>query len=218
VSLSGGFQSASFGEDRAKGGYGRGEAWLKGAQSFGGDSMRVLSVRAFIGGATSETPLQRRVFVSARDPYQTLFNHFIRPSGGILTRDIVPTVALGGAGLRGYDPALAVGSHVFALNVEESSRLVSLTSGPRPLAIWTGLFADAARTEGRTLTDAGVGAMLRGWVFDRDVRIRIDLPLYLSDPLLEGGRYSVYGRRWTPERAGDRIRFDRVQLTLGSFW
>ena len=218
VSLSAGVQHGSYWISGETGGYGRGEAWLKGAQTFGRDSAGVFSARVFVGGSTDATPLQRRVFVAARDPYQTLFNHFIRPEGGILTRDNVPTVALGGAGLRGYDPILAVGRYITALNLEQGARVGSLTRGARPLAIWGNLFADGGATQSRTLLDAGAGLMLRGWIFDRDVRVRVDLPFYVSEPIWAGGRHSVFGRRADPARFDDHVRFDRVQLTLGSFW
>ena len=125
---------------------------------------------------------------------------------------------LGGAGLRGYDAAVAVGSHIVALNAEQSARLVSITSGPRPLAFWGTLFAGGGATQSRTLADGGVGVMARGWLFDRDVRVRVDLPVYVSEPLFAGGRSAFFGRRRNPSQPTGRWAADRVQLTLGSFW
>jgi hypothetical protein len=194
-----------------EGGYARWEASLSGVRASGADSARILSLRAYAAGATSLTPLQRRTFVSALDPYQTLYNHFIRPTGGILTRDHIRTVPLGGAGLRGFDPGLWAGNGIVSLNAEQGARLVGITRGQRPLGIWGTVFADVG-TMRATLGDAGAGVMLRGWLFDRDVRVRVDLPIWVSDRPREAGddprSYAL----------GNNIRFDRVQLTLGSFW
>ena len=219
VSLAGGAQRSyvqSELDQRAT--YARGEAWLRGSQPFGRDSGAVFSLRAYAGGSTRRTPLQRKTFVSSRDPYQTLYNHLIRPRGGILTDDGVATVPLGGAGLRGYDPTVAVGSHIVAVNAEQSARLVSITSGSRPLAFWGTLFADVGTTQSRTLADGGAGVLARGWLFDRDVRVRVDLPFYVSEPQLGGGRSALFGRGRDPSRSAGRWTVDRVQLTLGSFW
>jgi len=37
------------------------------------------------------------------------------------------------------------------------------------------------------LLDAGVGASFRGRLYDRDVRFRLDLPLFVKQPGLAGG-------------------------------
>jgi hypothetical protein len=37
------------------------------------------------------------------------------------------------------------------------------------------------------LLDAGVGASLRGRIYDRDVHFRLDLPLFVKQPSLAGG-------------------------------
>ncbi|MFL5560444.1 MAG: M1 family metallopeptidase [Gemmatimonadaceae bacterium] len=196
-----------------QGGYARWEASVAGLRATGSDSVRVLSLRLYTSGSTSLTPLQRRPFLASRDPYETLYNHFVRPTGGILTRKYVRTVPLGGAGLRGYDPAFATRSSTIALNAEEGARLLALSSGSRPLAIWGTAFVDVAALQHDYPGDAGVGVMLRGWVFDRDVRVRVDLPIWVADPALAAGATTGNG---LPARKA--VRFDRVQLTLGSFW
>lgn len=218
VSLGVGGQRTRYVGVTQQGWYGRGELSLGGAQAFGTDSAAVLSVRGYAGGSTDRTPVQRKTYVGSRDPYQTLFNPFIRPRGGLLSDANLPAVALGGAGFRGFDPGVAVGSYVFALNAEHGTRLVPLARGSRPLAIWGTLFGDVGATRIRRLGDAGAGVMLRGWVFDRDVRVHVDLPIFVSDPIFAGGRYSALGPRYRASHADDRVRFDRVQVTLGSFW
>ena len=194
-----------------EGGYARWEASLAGSHAAGADSARVLSLRLYVAGATDLTPLQRRTFLSAADPYQTLYNHLVRPTGGILTREHVATVPLGGAGLRGYDPAITTSTAAAAVNLEQGTRLVALSRGSRPLAIWGTAFADVAAARHDLLGDAGVGVMLRGWLFDRDVRVRVDLPAWLSDP-------SAAANPTGTSSDATSLRFDRVQLTLGSCW
>ncbi|HET9004184.1 MAG TPA: hypothetical protein VFN39_09335, partial [Gemmatimonadaceae bacterium] len=208
ISVAGG---TGLGKGAAGSGYARLEAAVSGVKAWGADSTNISSLRAYAGAVGSAAPLQRRIFASARDPYQTLFNHFVRPEGGILTRDQVATVPLGGAGLRGFDPAASV-DEIGALNFEQGLRLVTITPGSRPLAIWGTLFADGGATRHDPLGDAGAGVMLRGWLFDRDVRVRVDLPVWVSN---SRGRI---GEGTATYALGDNVQFDRVQLTLGSFW
>jgi hypothetical protein len=174
----------------------------------GPDSANVTSLRVYAGGVTRDTPLQRGIFLSSRDPYQTLFNHFVRPEDGVLSPPRANTVPLGGGGLRGFGQDLSARS-VASINLEQGRRLVWVTPGPRPLAIWGTLFADGGMSRNDALGDAGAGVMLRGWLFDRDIRVRVDLPVWVSTPYRNAA-----GRR----TSRDTIAPDHVQLTLGSFW
>jgi hypothetical protein len=188
--------------------YGRIEASISGVRASRPDSANVTSLRVYAGGVTRDTPLQRAIFLSSRDPYQTLFNHFVRPEDGVLSPARANTVPLGGGGLRGFGQDLATRS-VASINLEQGRRLVSVMSGSRPLAIWGTLFVDGGASRTDAIGDAGAGVMLRGWLFDRDVRVRVDLPVWVSTPYrTAAGRHD---RR-------DAIAYDHVQLTLGSFW
>ena len=222
--------SASFGvarpdsiPGRRNGVYGRGEWWLKGAKPMGADTAGMFSLRAYAATSTCNAPLQRRIFVAAADPYQTLFNHFVRPRGGLLSPEHVATVPLGGAGLRGYDPGLSVGSGIFAINAEQGVRALSFTRGQRPLALWATAFADVAALHRgpvwnptSPLGDAGVGLTLRGWIYDRDVRVRLDAPLYVRHADLAVARKGLLPG--TTQGSFNDFSTSRVQLTLGSFW
>jgi hypothetical protein len=223
LSIAGGFARGSAAGAPRNDGYGRGEAWARIARPFRADSAAILSIRGFASAVTRSTPLQRRVFVSSRDPYQTLFNHFIRPRGGLLAPEHVATVPLGGAGLRGYDPALSAGDNMLALNVEQGIRLAALARGSRPLAIWGTAFGDVGSQSTlrgapakSMLEDAGVGLMLRGWIYDRDVRVRLDVPLYVRDADLAVARRGLLPG--TTQGSMNDFSTSRVQLTLGSFW
>ncbi|NUQ21178.1 MAG: hypothetical protein HOQ09_09480, partial [Gemmatimonadaceae bacterium] len=221
ISIAGGLARSDARTSRSNEPYGRGELWVKGGKAFGVDTAGFLSARAYLAHSTANMPYQRRIFISARDPYQTLFNHFVRPRGGLLAPEHVATVPLGGAGLRGYDPGMA-GDGMIALNLEQGVRALSLAAGQRPLALWATAFVDAGMPRGgvlysldNPLGDAGVGLVLRGWIYDRDVRVRLDAPFYVRY-----GKLAAARREFTPGTFGRPYRdfASRVQLTLGSFW
>jgi len=223
VSVAAGLTRRSQANGPKNDGYGRGELWARVARPFGADSAGVLSLRGFASVVTRSTPFQRRVFVSSRDPYQTLLNHFVRPRGGLLAPEHVATVPLGGAGLRGYDPALSTGDEMLALNVEQGIRMTALTRGSRPLAIWATAFGDVGSQHAlrgapveSMLADAGVGLMLRGWIYDRDVRVRLDVPFYVHYGDLAAARNGLFPG--TTQGSVNNLTTSRVQLTLGSFW
>jgi hypothetical protein len=162
------------------------------------------------GGIAAETPVERGIFLSAATPTATFENHFWRPDGGILSADDVPYRPLGGGGLRGYDPL--VPARVLAtLNLEEAVRLARFGAEARPLELDLSLFGDAGvrhadEADGRRSTrfvgDAGLGLALRGAFFDRTVRLRLDVPLYVHDPVLA---VDTRGR-------ADAARDERVRL------
>ena len=56
-------------------------------------------------------------------------------------------------------------------------------------SLYGSLFADAGMplqtldvARGKLLADGGVGLSVRGLLYDRDVRVRADFPLYVRDP------------------------------------
>jgi hypothetical protein len=179
--------SSGAGAAYAGGTYARGTLALQLGRA-NADSSVVGSLRLF-GGATSDrAPLERAVYASSQDPYETFSSNLVRPSGGLLAQPDAHFVPLGGAGLRAYDPRLPL-RDVVAVNAEQGMRLMTLARTPKALTLWASAFADAGsgrlltdRT--RTLADAGVGLSLRGWFYDREVRLRLDAPLVVSNPNL----------------------------------
>jgi hypothetical protein len=76
---------------------------------------------------------------------------------------------------------------VLATNVEARRRLATVFGGARGLALWGAVFADVAvgsidplsSTSDRTFfADVGPGISLRGRVFDRELNLRLDVPIY----------------------------------------
>jgi hypothetical protein len=170
-------------------GYGRLEAELHGVAY--SDTLTRVWARVFAGGSAN-VPAQRALYAASRDPISTFENHFYRPRGALLKQlnsDVSHELAylpLGGAGLRGYGPELML-DRVLATNVEARRRLTNTVGGPRGLALWGAIFADVAvgsvdslslESRRRFFADVGPGASLRGRLFDRDLQIRLDVPLY----------------------------------------
>jgi hypothetical protein len=185
------------------------------------DGAHTIGIRGF-ASYDARAPIERAVFLSAGNPTETFADDYLRPKGAPLARNDVHYTSLGGAGLRGYDPRLAVPG-VLAVNLEATTRLFSLADRPHALGAYLGAFADAGTTfnsgpietpalaailpvarkhemNAHALADAGVGMALRGYVYDQDVAIRLDIPFLVAQPLLAAGRTGgsqVAAWRWT---------------------
>jgi hypothetical protein len=188
-SLSGGYAGARPNGTPRKN-YARGTAALQFVR-FRSDSGVAASLRLFGGGSTDATPLQRRVYASSQDPYETFSSNFVRPAGGLLAEPDAHYVPLGGAGIRAFDQRLPVRT-VGAANAELGMRLGTLARTPRALTLWASAFGDAGQARmldrrGLFLADAGVGLSLRGWFYDREVRLRVDAPLVVTNATLGVG-------------------------------
>src|SRR5438093_510612 len=156
---------------------------------------RLVAVGRLYAATESNAPLQRAIFASTEDPFASFWNPWFRPRGSILKQDEINVLPLGGAALRGYSYAVAL-RQVVSANAELAQRLRSFgntSSGRR--SIWVSAFGDIAAARpfvgssfgGSMLLDAGVGASLRGRIYDRDMHLRLDLPLFVKQPGLAGG-------------------------------
>ena len=186
-----GLSRPRIGGEMAKG-YVRGEASAVNVQ-YVEDGRAAIVVRLYAGGE-SRAPLQRAVFASTADPLTTFWSNWYRPRGSIFKQEGLNVLPLGGAMLRGYDFEVGL-SRVGAANVELSQRLHTFGDGATGRrAIWVSAFGDIAAASSdyvplgdNVLFDAGVGASLRGRLYDRDVRFRLDVPIYVQQPRLAGG-------------------------------
>jgi len=152
-----------------------------------------LIVRAF-GGWSEKTPLQRAIFAATQDPFATFTYNNWRPRNALFKREGVNIMPLGGAGLRGYAPTVAL-DKVVSGSGELTQFLHSFGPESTRPSLWVSAFGDAGFAssthtdlDGAFLADAGVGASLRGRMYDRDVRLRLDFPLIVQQPALAGGR------------------------------
>jgi hypothetical protein len=176
-------------------GYSRAELEAQ-SVTYSGDTSSVLSLRLY-GGVTANAPTQRLVFASTRDPLATFEENWWRPRGAILKGADAHYLPLGGAFLRGYGPGLAL-EQVGALNAEVGRKLVwerVLPGALSRLAVWGSAFGDIGlgaapignAMDGAFLADAGVGVSVRGRLYDRDVKLRLDFPAWVHQPALAMG-------------------------------
>ena len=77
------------------------------------------------------------------------------------------------------------------------------------------LFGDAGRATAtyvaltnQTLADAGAGLVARGRLYDRDVYVRLDAPVFVNQSGLAGGRDWVGNGSFAP----------RWMITVGDLW
>jgi hypothetical protein len=173
-------------------GYVRAEGSATRMQFLGTDALGLV-IRLY-GAGESKAPLQRAIFASTQDPFTTFWDSWYRPRGSIDKQEWFNLLPLGGAFLRGYNFGVAL-SRVGAVNAELTQRVRTFggTSNGRK-SIWFSAFGDIAAASsdfttfgGSMLLDAGVGASLRGRIYDRDVKFRVDLPIFVKHPGLAGG-------------------------------
>ena len=165
-------------------------AWSITGAAFGGVIQHGLRL---MGGVSSDAPLERRLYLSSATPTATFANHWYRPDGGILSGNDVRFIPVGGGGFRGYDPFQSARA-LFAVNAEEALRLYRFAGREQRLDLLLTLFGDAGVArfdETQLLADAGVGVALRGRFFDRDVKLRLDLPFYVRFPELAVGERAL---------------------------
>jgi hypothetical protein len=173
-------------------GYLRGEIAGTSVQYFQDGNVAIVG-RLYAGGE-SRAPLQRAMFASTSDPLSTFWSNWYRPRGSLYKQDWLNVMPLGGAMLRGYSFGVAL-SRVGAANLEFAQRLREFGSaGTGRRAVWFSAFGDIAAAssdfvqfDGSMLLDAGVGLSLRGRLYDRDVHLRLDFPLFVKQPDLAGG-------------------------------
>jgi hypothetical protein len=158
------------------------------------------------GGVAPRAPLHRAIFASSADPFETFTNNYWRPRGALFKQFDMTVAPLGGARLRGFEPALAFDG-VASANVNFDQKLTTLKGAFGSLGLWGGAFIDGGIGKAHQLTlpsgthvfvDLGVGIRFLGKFYDREVDLRIDAPLVINDPF--GGGSGLSGPstlRWT---------------------
>jgi hypothetical protein len=159
-------------------------------------------------------PRQRDIFASTQDPFETFTNDLFRGRGALLKQRGVNYLPIGGAGLRGFGfdvPLDGVG----AVNGEFVQRLTAMKGAWGQGTISFSVFGDAAFASSSQivlpdsfLSDAGAGLIARGRLYDRDVYVRLDAPVFVNHGSLAsgkglGGNGSI-APRWT--------------ITVGDLW
>jgi hypothetical protein len=193
-------------------GYMRADASMGGTWSLNGSASQ-LHIRVY-GGVAHNAPRQRSIFASSDDPFDTFRNDLVRGRGALFKQTGINYLPLGGAALRGFRTDVALDA-VGAVNGEFVQRLGEATGSWGRASISLSLFGDAGRAtatytalSNQTLADAGAGLVARGRLYDRDVYVRLDAPVFVNQSGLAGGtglggRGSI-ARRWT--------------ITVGDLW
>ena len=193
-------------------GYLRAEGSLGTVRSIVGTASQI-RVRLY-GGVAKNSPKQRQIFAASQDPFATFRNDLFRPRGALFKQEGLNYLPLGGAGIRGirYDVAL---NAVAAVNAEYVQRLASGRGAWGNGTLSLSLFGDAgavsanyANISNGTLSDAGAGLVARGRLYDRDLYVRFDAPIYVDHAGLAGGKglggSGSIARRW--------------MITVGDLW
>ena len=170
-----------------------------------------LAFRGYAGLATAKDPLvkQRQVYLAGADPYQQLYNPFLRSEGALLVRDGVYYHTAGGAGLRSFDGRVSA-RQAYALNGELERTLVSRRQAALFSRVTLALFGDVALAdppssggtspgELRLFSDAGIGIRAAHRIGRTSFVTRFDFPLYVSEAHLaqdDGPGNEQVGFRW----------------------
>lgn len=156
--------------------------------SAGDTSSRFFARGRAYAAYSRQAPAERAVYLGIENAIATFGNHYLRPDGSPLARARSHYQPLGGAGFRGAVAFTPV-EKVAAVNAEADARLVRAGPPARPLAVLLAGWANAGAAEtGRV--QAGAGLVVRGHLFDRPVRMRVDYPVV-------GENGSRFDRRWS---------------------
>jgi hypothetical protein len=168
-------------------------ATLAGAAHRALGSTRTLGARLFAGyvGDKDESAKQRQIYLQGSDPFEQLYNPFLRSRGALLVGDDFNYHSPGGAGVRGLDRRASTGA-VIALNLELDQTLLARPTARLFSRIGLAGFSDLAyafdavtETLGSGfLGDAGIGLRAEHRIGDTRFTTRFDVPLYVSRPEL----------------------------------
>ena len=172
-------------------------------------TVTTVAFRGFAGAALAEDPVvkQRQMYLAGADPYEQLYNPFLRSEGALLVRPGVYYQAPGGANLRGFDPHTS-SRQAYGLNAQIERTLVT-RKGARffstvGLSLWGDVaFADppsGAEAYGalRGFADVGVGVSASHRIGTTNFVTRFDMPLFVSTPTLaqDADPTEQVGFRW----------------------
>jgi hypothetical protein len=212
ASLGGGAAGGGAGSGEAARGYLRAQASLAAVQPVGTMATQ-LRLRVF-GGIAKHAPRQRAIFASTRDPFETFTNDLFRPRGALFKQDGINYLPLGGAGLRGFGINTPLDG-VAAVNGELLQRLVTTTGPWGRATVSLSAFGDVASGSSSYLTltehllsDAGAGVVVQGRLYDRDVYVRLDAPVFVNQTAIAGGR----------GLGGNGSLAPRWTITVGDLW
>lgn len=153
---------------------------------------RTLGARLFAAYARGkdETAKQRQIYLQGSDPFEQLYNPFLRSRGALLVGGDFHYHSPGGAGVRGIDRRASTGA-VIALNLELDQTVLARPTARLFNRIGIATFGDLAHTfygnailPSGFIGDAGIGLRADHRIGDTRFTTRLDLPLFVSRPEL----------------------------------
>jgi len=154
-----------------------------------------VAFRGFAGASLANDPVvkQRQMYLAGADPYEQLYNPFLRSEGALLVRPGVNYQAPGGANLRGFDPHTS-GRQAYALNAQLERTLLTRKGASLFSTVSVSLWGDAALADPpsgsavygplRGFYDAGLGVSASHRIGQTSFVTRFDVPLYVSQASL----------------------------------
>lgn len=153
---------------------------------------------AGVGAGDNEGPKQRQVYLQGADPLEQLANPFLRSRGALLVGDDFRYQMPGGAGLRGVDSRVSTAAAI-ALDLELVRTLFARPKAKLFNRVSLAAFTDLAQAIGgsaqpltgerlRFVADGGIGVRAEHRIGDTRFVTRLDLPLFVSRPLLAQDR------------------------------
>ncbi len=168
-----------------------------------------VAFRGYAGIALAKDALvkQRQVYLGGADPYEQLYNPFLRSEGALLVRPGFYYQAPGGANMRGLDPRLSA-RQAYALNAQLDRTLVLRNGAHLFNKVTVGAFGDVALSDPptgsatygplRVFGDAGIGVSASHKIGGTSFVTRFDVPLWVSVPSLAQDTHPAdqVGFRW----------------------
>ena len=152
-----------------------------------GSGGRFLAVRLFGGRFWGDKfPIQEMFFVDGANPRQKFEKYYLRSRGSF--PELIPYHLPGGANMRGYLDQKIPADRIAAINIEASTLRWASFRRRRFFSVNFTVFADFTRYHDPSgnwtyLMDAGIGTLWRVRALYRFWTLRVDFPIYVSDPL-----------------------------------
>ncbi|MEP6492386.1 MAG: M1 family metallopeptidase [bacterium] len=166
------------------------------------------------GGVAHNAPRQRAIFASSEDPLETFNNDLFRPRGALLKQTGINYLPLGGAGFRGFGYNVPLDG-VVSGNAELVQRLFTVRGDWGVASLSFSAFGDGGYGSSKLvnltnslMSDAGTGLIVRGKLYDREMYVRLDAPVFVNQSGLAGGK----------GLGGNGSVAPRWVITVGDLW
>jgi len=168
-----------------------------------------VAFRGYAGAALANDPVvkQRQIYLAGADPYEQLYNPFLRSEGALLVRPGEYYQMPGGANLRGFDPHTS-SRQAYGLNAQVERKLLTRRDARLFSSVSLSLWGDAAFADPpsgaeawgalRGFYDAGIGVSASHRIGQTSFVTRFDMPLFVSQAAMaqDADPTDQVGFRW----------------------